>query len=138
MQLSYVSFGSDAGAYNLDIPTQNLADHPRAYGTFARVLGKYVREEKLLTLQQSIRKMTALPAANLKLDKRGQLKKGYYADIAIFDPDSIADRATYKDPHQYSVGMIHVFVNGTAVLKNGVHTKATPGRIIRGPGYIPE
>lgn len=132
----YVSFGSDAGSYSLDANHPTLPDHPRAFGTFARVLGKYVREEKLLSLQEAVRKMTSLPAANLKLEKRGKLHSGYYADVVVFDPDSIADVATYEHPHAYSVGMIHVFVNGVQVLKEGVHTHARPGRIVRGPGWI--
>lgn len=138
MQLPYVSYGSDAGSYNIEKDGTNLADHPRAFGTFARILGTYVRDEKILSLEEAIRKLTSLPAANLKLEKRGQLKKGYFADVVIFHPDSIADRATYEDPHQYSVGMVHVFVNGVAVLENGVHTLARPGRVLRGAGYIPE
>ncbi|HEY9490334.1 MAG TPA: D-aminoacylase [Chryseosolibacter sp.] len=138
MQLPYVSFGSDGGSYSLDSDSKYLADHPRAFGTFARILGKYVREEKVLTLSQAIRKLTSLPAGNLKLEKRGKLSPGYFADVVLFDPDSIADVATYEDPHQYSVGMAHVFVNGTQVLNNGHHTYATPGRILRGPGWIPK
>ncbi|HEU5147259.1 MAG TPA: D-aminoacylase [Chryseosolibacter sp.] len=138
MQLPYVSYGSDAGSYNIEKDKRNLADHPRAFGTFARILGKYVRDEKILPLAEAIRKMTSLPAANLKLEKRGLLKKGNFADVVVFHPDSIADRATYENPHQYAVGMIHVFVNGVAVLENGEHTMAKPGRIIRGAGYIPK
>ena len=137
LQLPYVSFGSDGGAFNLETG-QYPADHPRAFGTFARVLGKYVRDEKILTLQEAIRKLTSLPAANLKIEKRGKLQKGFFADIVAFHPDSIADLATYEDPHQYAVGMLYVFVNGVPVLHNGMHTNALPGRIIRGPGYIPE
>jgi N-acyl-D-amino-acid deacylase len=132
----YVSIGSDGGSYNIAPDARNLSDHPRAFGTFARVLGKYVREENLLTLPEAIRKMTSLPAANLKLERRGQLRRGYYADLVLFDPDSIIDKATYENPHQYSEGVRHVFVNGVQVLKNGDHTFATPGRIIRGPGWI--
>jgi N-acyl-D-amino-acid deacylase len=136
MALPYVSIGSDGGSYNITPDAKNLSDHPRAFGTFARILGKYVREEKILTLPEAIRKMTSLPAANLKLDKRGQLKPGYYADIVLFDPDSIIDKATYDDPHQYSEGVRHVFVNGVQVLRDGNHTFATPGRVLRGPGWI--
>lgn len=138
LQLPYVSFGSDGGAYNLEIRDEYLADHPRAFGTFARVLGKYVRDEKTLTLQEAVRKLTSLPAANLKLEKRGKLHEGFFADIVAFHPDSIADLATYENPHRYSAGMVHVFVNGMPVLRNGYHTNALPGRILRGPGYIPE
>ena len=136
MQLPYVSFGSDAGAYTLGSGNQYLADHPRAFGTFARVLGKYVRDEKLITLQEAVRRLTSLPANNLKLEKRGLLKKGFFADVVVFNPDSIADLATYENPHQYASGVKHVLVNGVAVLENGIHTRATPGRVIRGPGYI--
>ncbi len=136
LQLPYVSFGSDGGSYSLESTGQYLADHPRAFGTFARVLGKYVRDEKLLTLQEAVRRMTSLPAANLKLEKRGQLHPGYFADVVIFDPDSIADLATYENPHQYAKGVLHVFVNGVQVLEDGNHTRATPGRILRGPGWV--
>jgi len=135
IQLPYVSFGSDGGSYSLEGKHGHLADHPRAFGTFARVLGKYVRDEKILTLQEAVRKLTSLPAANLKLEKRGKLYPGYYADLALFNPDSIADHATYENPHRYSTGMVHVFVNGIQVLENGDHTRATPGRILRGPGW---
>jgi N-acyl-D-amino-acid deacylase len=136
MQQPYVSFGSDGGSYSLETGNQSLADHPRAFGTFARVLGKYVREEKILSLQEAIRRMTLLPASNLNLARRGKLAPGYFADLAIFDPASVRDMATYEDPHQYSVGMVHVFVNGIQVLHRGSHTYAKPGRIIRGPGWV--
>lgn len=136
MQLPYVSFGSDAGAYSLETPGRYLADHPRAFGTFARILGHYVREEKVLTLQEAIRKMTSMPAANLKLEKRGSLQAGYFADLVVFNPNAIADLATYEHPHQYAVGVQHVFVNGEQVLRNGEHTLARPGRVLRGPGWI--
>lgn len=136
LQQPYVSFGSDGGSYSLEGGHASLADHPRAFGTFARILGKYVRDEKLITLQEAVRRLTSLPASNLKIERRGMLQPGYYADLAIFYADSIADRATYEDPHQYSVGMVHVLINGVQVLDQGAHTHATPGRIIRGPGYI--
>lgn len=135
MQQPYVSFGSDAGSYSLENGNKPSADHPRAFGTFARVLGKYVREEKILTLQEAIRKMTSLPASNLKIYKRGKLKEGFFADILVFDPHIINDQATFEDPHQYAEGMVHVFVNGVQVLNNGNHTYAKPGRILRGPGW---
>jgi N-acyl-D-amino-acid deacylase len=138
MQLPYVSFGSDGGSYSLEAGSKSLADHPRAFGTFARVLGKYVREERVLPLKEAIRRMTSLPAANLKIERRGVLAKGLFADVVVFDPDSISDKATYENPHQYSVGVKHVFINGVQVLRNGDHTYATPGRIIRGPGWIPK
>jgi N-acyl-D-amino-acid deacylase len=131
----YISFGSDAGSYTITADSTLLSDHPRAFGTFARVLGKYVRQEKLISLSEAIRKLTELPASNLKIRKRGNLKKGFFADIVIFDPEKIQDKATFDRPHQYSEGVIDVFVNGTQVLENGQHTGAKPGRVIRGPGY---
>jgi len=135
IQQHYVSFGSDAASMSdLEI-FKDWGTHPRAYGTFARVLGKYVREEKLFTLEEAVRKMTSLPAANLKINKRGLLKVGHFADIAIFDADSIQDHATFENPKQYATGMVHVLVNGVHVLKNGEHTGAKPGRVVRGPGW---
>ncbi len=109
--------------------------HPRAYGNFARLLGRYVREERLLSLPEAVRKLTSLPASNLRITDRGQLKPDFFADLAIFDPKRIADRATYEDSHLYAVGMRHVLVNGVPVLKDGEHTGATPGRFVRGPGW---
>jgi N-acyl-D-amino-acid deacylase len=109
--------------------------HPRAYGTFARFLGKYVRDEKIIPLEEAVRRMAALPADNLKLTRRGRLVPGHFADLAIFDPAKIQDHATYAQPHQYSTGMVHVFVNGTQVLHDGEHTGATPGQVVRGPGW---
>ncbi|HYC87198.1 MAG TPA: amidohydrolase family protein, partial [Chryseosolibacter sp.] len=135
VRLPYVSFGSDAGSYTLSPDSTLLSDHPRAFGTFARVLGKYVRDEKLITLPDAIRRLTQLPASNLKLKKRGNLKPGFYADIVIFDPAAVRDKATFEKPHVYSEGVIDVFVNGIQVLENGIHTGAKPGRVIRGPGY---
>lgn len=132
----WVSLGSDAGSVTVPAdPTRSLT-HPRAYGNFARLLGKYVREEKVITLQEAVRRMTGLPATNLGLDRRGFLRKGYFADIVLFDPKTIADKATYENPHQYSVGVKHVFVNGVQVLKDGEHTGAKPGRAVWGPGKI--
>jgi N-acyl-D-amino-acid deacylase len=110
--------------------------HPRAYGNFARVLGKYVRDEKLMTLETAIRKLTSLPATNLGLDHRGLLKEGYFADVVVFDPKTIADKATYEKPQQYAVGMKYVLVNGVLVLKDGEHTGAKPGRALWGPGRV--
>ncbi len=133
--LPWLSFGSDEASLKPEGAFLKSNPHPRAYGTFARVLGKYVREEKLIPLEEAIRKLTSLPAMNLKLVKRGQLKEGYFADIAIFDPAAIKDHATFEKPHQFSTGVHHVFVNGVQVLKNGEHTGATPGRVIRGPGW---
>ena len=135
LQLPYVSFGSDAGSLALSKTFEGWGTHPRAYGTFARVLGKYVRDEGLIPLQEAIRRMTSLPAANLKIKNRGRLQTGYFADVAIFDPAKIQDHATFEKPHQYATGMIHVFVNGIQVLHQGEHTGMRPGRVVRGPGY---
>jgi N-acyl-D-amino-acid deacylase len=135
VQLPFVSFGSDAGSFATTPMFKDWGAHPRAFGTFARVLGKYVREEKLITLSDAIRRMTWLPAQNLKIQKRGRIEKGFYADLAIFDPAKICDRATFEEPMQYSEGMIHVFVNGVQVLKDSEHTGLKPGRIVYGPGY---
>jgi N-acyl-D-amino-acid deacylase len=135
VQLPYVSFGSDGGSETIDDKNVEEGAHPRSYGTFARVFAKYVRDEKLVPLQDVVRRLTSLPAANLKIKKRGSLKTGYYADIAIFDPAKIQDHATFEKPKQYSTGMVHVFVNGVQVLHNGEHTGAKPGRTVRGPGY---
>ncbi len=133
--LPYLSFGSDAGSPTAAGMFLKYKDHPRAYGNFSRVLGKYVRDEKVITLEEAVRKLTSLPAGNLKIKKRGMLQPGYYADVVVFDPATIQDHATFENPHQYSTGMIQVFVNGTQVLKDGEHTNARPGRIVRGPGW---
>jgi len=133
--LPWMSFGSDAESLAPEGVFLKANPHPRAYGTFARVLGRYVREEKIIPLEEAIRRMTSLPAENLKLDRRGRLKVGYFADVVVFDPAKIQDHATYERPHQYATGVIHVFVNGVPVLRNGEHTGATPGRVVRGPGY---
>jgi N-acyl-D-amino-acid deacylase len=131
----WVSFGSDEGSYtNAGVFLKSNA-HPRAYGNFARVLGKYTRDEKLMSLQEAIRKLANLPLKHLKLQKRGELKVGYYADVVIFDPAKVKDNATFDKPHQYSEGMIDVFVNGVVVLKDGEHTDARPGRFVKGPGF---
>ena len=131
----WVAFDSDEGAYSDDeIFTRNSA-HPRAYGTFARVLGKYVRDEKIITLPEAIRRMTSFPAGNLKIRERGFLREGYFADIVIFDPAAIQDHATFENPRQYATGVIHVFVNGEQVLEDGEHTGSYPGRVVRGPGW---
>jgi len=133
--IPWVSFGSDEGSYTNEGVFLKSNAHPRAYGTFTRVLGKYSRDEKLITLQDAIRKLAKLPATNLKIQKRGELKVGNYADIVIFDPEKVKDNATFEKPHQYSEGMIHVFVNGVQVLKDGEHTGAKPGRFVKGPGW---
>jgi len=135
VSLPWVSFGSDEGSYTTEGVFLKSNAHPRAYGNFARVLGKYTRDEKLMSLQEAIRKLAKLPANNLKLQKRGELKVGNYADIVVFDPAKVKDNATFEKPHQYSEGMIHVFVNGGQVLKDGEHTGAKPGRFVKGPGY---
>jgi N-acyl-D-amino-acid deacylase len=133
--LSWMSFGSDAGAQAPEGVFLKSSTHPRAYGNFARLLGKYVRDEKRVPLADAVRRLAALPADNLGLKDRGRLKPGHFADIAIFDPATIADKATFAQPQQYAVGMRHVFVNGVAVLRDGEHTGATPGRFVRGPGW---
>ncbi|NNF37339.1 MAG: amidohydrolase family protein, partial [Gemmatimonadetes bacterium] len=133
--LPWVSFDSDAGSMAPEPPFTNSSTHPRAYGNFARLLGKYVREEGVIPLEEAIRKLTSFPAATLGIEGRGSLAPGYFADVAVFDPETIADRATFEDPHQYAVGMVHVFVNGEQVLSGGEHTGATPGRVVRGPGW---
>lgn len=135
IQLPYVSFGSDAESSTTAGNFLKTPTHPRAYGNFSRLLGKYVRGEKVISLEEAIRRLTWLPATNLKIKKRGTLAPGYFADLAIFDASKIADHATFENPHQYSTGMAHVFVNGTQVLENGEHTNAKPGRVVRGPGW---
>ncbi len=135
--LPWLSFGSDAEAAAPEGVFLRSNPHPRAYGNFARLLGRYVREERLIPLEEAIRRLTTLPAANLKLTRRGSLAPGYFADIAVFDPARIADHATFERPHQYATGMVHVFVNGVQVLKEGQHTGAKPGRVVRGPGWKP-
>jgi N-acyl-D-amino-acid deacylase len=133
--LPWVSFGSDEQSLAPEGVFLKSFPHPRAYGNFSRVLGKYVREEKLMPLEEAIRKLTSLPATNMKIQKRGVLEKGYYADIVVFDPQKITDNATFGKPHQYSTGVSDVFVNGREVIKDGVHTGIYPGRVVRGPGY---
>jgi len=131
----WVSFGSDAESSAPEGVFLKSNPHPRAYGNFARLLGKYVRDEKIIPLEEAIRRLTSLPAGNLKLDRRGALKPGYFADVVVFDPAEILDHATYERPHQYSTGVRQVFVNGVQVLKDGAHTGAKPGRVVRGPGW---
>ncbi|MEP6763011.1 MAG: D-aminoacylase [Gemmatimonadaceae bacterium] len=131
----WVSVGSDEGSYATEGVFLKSNAHPRAYGSFARLLGKYSRDEKVIPLQEAIRRMSSLPAANLRIARRGLLKKGNFADIIIFNADSIVDHATFDKPHQYATGMRDVFVNGVQVLANAEHTGAKPGRVVRGPGY---
>jgi N-acyl-D-amino-acid deacylase len=133
--LPWVSFCSDEASMAPEGVFLKRSAHPRAYGSFARLLGRYVREEKLIPLAEAVRKLAALPAENLRIDRRGRLQEGYYADVVVFDPETIQDHATFADPHQYATGMVHVFVNGEQVLKDGEHTGATPGRVVRGPGW---
>jgi N-acyl-D-amino-acid deacylase len=133
--LPWVSFCSDSASLAPEGVFLKSSTHPRAYGSFARLLATFVREEKLITLQEAIRKLAALPADNLKLERRGRLRENDFADVVVFDPEKIQDHATYEDPHQYATGMVHVFVNGVQVLKDGNHTGAKPGRFVRGPGW---
>jgi len=133
--LPWVSFNSDEASLAPEGVFLESNPHPRAYGAFARVLAKYVRDEQVITLQEAIRKLAALPAQNLEIDRRGQLKEGFFADVVVFDPETIQDHATFVEPHQYATGMVHVFVNGEQVLEDGEHTGATPGRVVRGPGW---
>lgn len=133
--LPWMSFCSDGQSMSAEGVFLKSATHPRAYGNFARLLGKYVRDEKVISLEEAVRKLTSLPASNLKLEDRGALKPGFYADVVIFDPANVQDLATFENPHQYATGMVHVFVNGVQVLKDGEHTGATPGRVVRGPGW---
>jgi len=135
IQLPYISFGSDAGSLAPEGDFLKYNPHPRAYGNFARLLGKYVREEKLIPLEEAIYKLSGLSANKLKIKDRGYLKKGNFADVVIFDPTAIQDHATFANPHQLATGVHHVFVNGMQVLKDGEHTGRTPGRVVRGPGY---
>jgi N-acyl-D-amino-acid deacylase len=131
----WVSFGSDSEASDPVEASKHGSTHPRAYGNFSRVLAKYVRDEKVISLQEAVRKLSGLPATNLKIKDRGFIKEGYYGDVLVFDPAVVQDHATFADPHKLSTGMSHVFINGVQVLADGVHTGATPGRVVRGPGW---
>src|SRR4029077_3041259 len=124
----WISFGSDEASQEPEGVFLKSNPHPRAYGNFVRVLGKYVRDEKVIPMNEAIRRLSGLPATNLYLDHRGFLKEGMFADIVVFDPSTISDRATFEKPQQYAVGMKHVFVNGVQVIKDGEHTGAKPGR----------
>ena len=134
LQKPWISFGSDEASQAPEGVFLKSNPHPRAYGNFARVLGKYVRDEKVITLPEAVRRLSGLPATNLGLHHRGFIQEGMFADVVVFDPATIADRATFDKPHQYAVGMKHVFVNGVQVLKDGEHTGAKPGRALWGPG----
>jgi N-acyl-D-amino-acid deacylase len=133
--LHWVSLCSDAGALAPEGVFMNSNPHPRAYGSFARLLGRYVREEGIVPLEEAVRRLTSFPAGNLKLEKRGSLAPGYFADVVVFDPATITDHATFEKPHQYATGVVHVFVNGVQALRDGKHTSATPGRFVKGPGW---
>ena len=135
IRLPWVSFGSDAGSLAPEGVFLKSSTHPRAYGNVARLLGRYVRDERLIPLEEAVRRLAALPAENLKLDRRGRLAPGFFADVVVFDPASVCDRATYAEPHQYADGVQHVLVNGVQVLKAGKHTGARQGRVVRGPGW---
>ncbi len=134
----WVSFCSDAGSYSAEGVFLKQSTHPRAYGSFIRVLGKFSRDEGLFPLEDGIRRLTSLPAQNLKLKKRGLLQTGYFADVVVFDPANVKDNATFEKPHQYAEGIEEVFVNGVQVIKNGEHTGAVPGRFVKGPGFQEE
>jgi N-acyl-D-amino-acid deacylase len=133
--LPWVSFGSDASSMAPEGAFVKTSTHPRAYGNFARLLGKYVRDEHVIPMAEAIRRLTSFPAATLRIKQRGRLEPGYFADIVVFDPGTIADRSTYEQPHQYAIGVRDVWVNGRQVLKNGEHTGQKPGRVVRGPGW---
>jgi N-acyl-D-amino-acid deacylase len=136
--LPWVAFDSDEASQAPEGPFLKSNPHPRAYGNFARLLAKYVRDEKVIPLEEAVRRLTLFPAENLKIKERGALRPGWFADIVVFDPAKVQDHATYDRPHQYATGMIHVFVNGVAVLQDGEHTGAKPGRAVRGPGWKPK
>jgi N-acyl-D-aspartate/D-glutamate deacylase len=136
MRQPWVSFGSDGASMATEGVFLKSATHPRAYGNFTRLLGKYVREEKVITLTEAVRRLSGLPATNLGLDRRGFISRGMFADVVVFDPATVADRATFENPHQYSVGVKHVFVNGVQVIRDGEHTNAKPGRALWGPGKV--
>ena len=135
LALPWVSFGSDASSPATEDPFLKSNPHPRAYGNFARWLGRYVRDEKLVPLEEAIRRLTSLPAGNLGIKDRGAIREGHYADLVVFDSTAIQDHATFEQPHRYATGVAHVLVNGVAVMKGGEHTGARPGRVVRGPGY---
>ncbi|MEE4217585.1 MAG: D-aminoacylase [Xanthomonadales bacterium] len=136
--LPWMSFCSDSASQFPEPPFTYSQPHPRGYGAFARLLGKYVRDEQVIPLEEAIRRLTRLPASNLRLERRGMLVPGYFADVVVFDPARVRDKATFEEPHQLAEGMVHVFVNGTQVLNGGKHTGAVPGRFVKGPGYAPQ
>ena len=135
LKLPYMAICSDAGSYTNEGVFLEQSTHPRAYGSFARLLGHFVRDRKVISLEDAIYRLTSLPATNLKIEKRGQLAEGYYADVVLFDATTIKDNATFAEPHQYATGMEHVIVNGVPVIREGEHTGAFPGRVVHGPGW---
>jgi N-acyl-D-amino-acid deacylase len=135
--LPWVTFDSDAGSYAPEGAFLKSNPHPRAYGNFARLFARYVRDEKVITVEEAVRRLTSLPAETMKIASRGRLQPGYFADVVVFDPAEIQDHATFEKPHQYATGVAHVFVNGVQVLRDGEHTGAKPGRVVRGPGWRP-
>lgn len=135
LALPWVSFCSDSDAPSAEGRFLQWSNHPRAYGSFARMLGKYVREERVVPLEEAVRRLTSLPARTLRLKRRGLLEPGYFADVVVFDPERVQDHATYDNPHQYATGVHHVAVNGTLALRDGEHTGALPGRVVRGPAW---
>jgi N-acyl-D-amino-acid deacylase len=137
IRLPWLSFGSDAASMSAEGVFLKTSTHPRAYGNFARLLGKYVRDEHVIPLEDAIRKLTSLPAQTLQITERGQLTTAYFADIVVFDPKTIAEHATYDKPQQYATGIKDVWVNGVQVMKDGEHTGQKPGRVVRGPGWKP-
>ena len=136
MTKPWISFGSDEASQAPEGVFLKSNPHPRAYGNFSRLLGRYVRDQKVMSLAEGVKRLSGLPATNLELDHRGFIQEGMFADVVVFDPATIADRATFDKPHQYAAGMKHVFVNGVQVLKDGEHTGAKPGRALWGPGKI--
>ena len=135
LQQEWSAFGTDGATVAPDGPLSEGLVHPRVYGTYPKILGRYVREIKLFSLEEAIRKATSLPAQRLGIRDRGLLREGFYADIVIFDPETISDKATYQNPHQYSEGIDFVLVNGEVVVDEGQITDARPGMVVRGPGY---
>jgi N-acyl-D-amino-acid deacylase len=135
MKQPFVSIGSDGSAISNDGKFSGINPHPRWYGTFPRVLGRYVREKNLISLNEAIHKMTSMNADKINVHDRGLLKEGYWADVTVFDQRTVADKATYENPHQYAVGISYVIINGQVVLDRGNHTGALPGHVLRGPGY---
>jgi N-acyl-D-aspartate/D-glutamate deacylase len=136
LKQQYTSIGSDGLAMSPEGPRGKTMPHPRSYGTFPRLLGRYVREQHVISLEEAVHKMTSMNAEKLSITDRGRIQVGLAADITLFNPDTVADKATFVQPHQYPVGIPYVIVNGQVVLDNGVHTGALPGHVLRGPGYV--